>query len=73
MGLEMEVAAEDIEAEEEEEPDARPDDGSESEELKGSEEVNVALDKMGGGGEVRSSKEGSASVMVEMLKDALGG
>ncbi len=70
VGLEMEAAAEEIKAEEEEEPVAQPDDGSESKEVEGTKEVDVALDKTGGGGKIRSSKDGSASVTVEMLKDA---
>ncbi len=66
MGLETEAAAEEIKAEEEEKPDTRLDDGSELEELEGSKEVNVILDKTGGGGEVRFSRDG----MMETLKDA---
>ena len=70
MGLEMEAAAEEIKAEEEEEPNARPDDGQELEEVEGAKEVDVALDKTGGGGEARSSNDKSALVTVETLKDA---
>ncbi len=70
MQLEMETAAEEIEAGGEEYPIARPDDGVESEEVEGSEEIGVALDKMGDGGEVRPSNDGSLAVTVEMLKDA---
>ncbi len=68
--MEMETSAEDIEAGEEEDPHACPDDGVESEEVEGVEEVEVALDTMGDGGEVRPSNDGSVAVMVETLKDA---
>ncbi len=40
------------------------------EEVEGAKEVGVALDKLGEGGDVRPSKDGSATVTVESLKDA---
>ncbi len=68
--LETEMAAEEIEAGGEEDPRACPDDGVESEEVEGVEEVDVESDTMGDGGDVRPSNDGSVAVTVETLKDA---
>ncbi len=70
MGLETEAASKEIKAGGEEDPSARPDDGVESEEVEDAEEVDITLEKMGEGGEVRPSKDGSAAATVETLKDA---
>ncbi len=70
VGLETEAAAEEIEEGGEEDHSARPDDKVESGDMEGAEEVDVALDKIGEGGKVRPSKDRSAAVTLETLKDA---
>ncbi len=71
--LETEAAAEEIKARGEEDPRARPDDGGESEEVEGVEEVDVESDTMEDGSDVRPSNDISVAVTVETLKDAWWG